>query len=91
MPVMDGGAGPGSLKLTVTAADGKPVYAATVKVHIAYECLAKLCPDRRVRSRLRTQPVNPQDAAGEWLICGLKVSEASQPFEPRIDLTIWTP
>jgi len=36
VPVMDGGAGPCSLDLTVTGADGKPVYAATVKVHIAY-------------------------------------------------------
>jgi len=36
VPVMDGGAGPCSLELTVTGADGKPVYAATVKVHIAY-------------------------------------------------------
>ena len=36
VPVMDGGAGPCSLELAVTGADGKPVYAATVKVHIAY-------------------------------------------------------
>lgn len=36
VPVMDGGAGPCSLELTVTGADGKPVYAATVKVHVAY-------------------------------------------------------
>jgi len=35
-PVMDGGAGPCSLELTVLGADGKPVYAATIKVHIAY-------------------------------------------------------
>jgi hypothetical protein len=33
---MDGGTGPCSLELTVTTADGKPVYAATVHVHIAY-------------------------------------------------------
>jgi hypothetical protein len=33
---MDGGAGPCSLELTVRGADGKPVYAATVKVHIKY-------------------------------------------------------
>lgn len=33
---MDGAAGPCSLELTVTAADGKPAYAATVKVHIEY-------------------------------------------------------
>jgi len=36
IPVMDGGAGPCSLELTVTDADAKPVYAATIKVHIAY-------------------------------------------------------
>lgn len=36
VPVMDGGAGPCSLALTVLGADGKPVYDATVKVHIAY-------------------------------------------------------
>ena len=34
---MDGGAGPCSLELTVRGADGKPVYAATVKVHIKYD------------------------------------------------------
>ena len=33
---MDGGAGPCSLELTVIGADGKPVYAATLKVHITY-------------------------------------------------------
>jgi hypothetical protein len=36
VPVMDGEAGPCSVELTVTGADGKPVYAAKVKVHIAY-------------------------------------------------------
>jgi hypothetical protein len=36
VPVMDGEAGTCSLELTVTGADGKPVYAATIKVHIAY-------------------------------------------------------
>jgi hypothetical protein len=33
---MDGGAGPCSLELTVADANGKPVYAATMKVHVAY-------------------------------------------------------
>jgi len=33
---MDGGAGPCSLELKVSTTDGKPVYAATIKVHIAY-------------------------------------------------------
>jgi hypothetical protein len=36
VPVMDGGAGPCSLDLTLTDADAKPVYAATIKVHISY-------------------------------------------------------
>jgi len=36
VPVIHGGAGPCSLELTVMGADGKPLYAATVKVHIAY-------------------------------------------------------
>ncbi|HZQ18476.1 MAG TPA: hypothetical protein VFA90_07120 [Terriglobales bacterium] len=36
VPVMDGGAGPCSVELTVLGADSKPVYDATVKVHIAY-------------------------------------------------------
>jgi hypothetical protein len=35
-PVMDGGAGPCALQVTVTSADNKPVYDAKVKVHIAY-------------------------------------------------------
>jgi hypothetical protein len=36
VPVIQGGAGPCSLELTVRGADGKPVYATMVKVHIAY-------------------------------------------------------
>jgi hypothetical protein len=36
IPVIQGDAGPCSLELTVRDADGKPVYAATIKVHIAY-------------------------------------------------------
>ncbi|HEV2731342.1 MAG TPA: hypothetical protein VGV15_15030 [Terriglobales bacterium] len=36
VPVIDGGIGPCSLELTVSAADGKPAAAAKVKVHIAY-------------------------------------------------------
>lgn len=36
IPVMDGGVGPCSVQLTVTTGDGKPVYAAVIKVHIAY-------------------------------------------------------
>lgn len=36
VPVMDGGAGPCSVELTVLGSDGKPIYDATVKVRIAY-------------------------------------------------------
>src|ERR1700682_73259 len=36
IPVMDGAAGACALQLTVTTVDGKPVYDAKVKVHIAY-------------------------------------------------------
>src|SRR5215469_9087928 len=36
LPVIDGGAGPCSVVFTVTDASGKPIYAATVKVHMAY-------------------------------------------------------
>jgi hypothetical protein len=35
VPVINGGAGPCSLEVSVTS-EGKPVYAAAVKVHIAY-------------------------------------------------------
>ena len=36
VPVIDGGIGPCSVDFTVTDADGAPVYAAKIKVHIAY-------------------------------------------------------
>lgn len=36
VPVIDGGAGSCSVELTVRGADSKPVYAATVKVHVKY-------------------------------------------------------
>ena len=36
VPLIDAGAGPCTADMTVTDADGKPVYAATIRVHIAY-------------------------------------------------------
>jgi hypothetical protein len=36
VPVIQGGAGPCSIDLKIIGVDGKPAYAATVKVHIAY-------------------------------------------------------
>ncbi len=36
IPVIDGGIGPCSADFTITDTDGAPVYAATIRVHIAY-------------------------------------------------------
>jgi hypothetical protein len=36
VPVLDGGAGPCSADFTITDSAGAPVYAAKIKVHIAY-------------------------------------------------------
>lgn len=36
VPVIQGGVGSCSIELTVRGADGKPVYASTVKVHVKY-------------------------------------------------------
>ena len=36
IPAIDGGIGPCTADFTITDADGKPVYAAQIKVHIAY-------------------------------------------------------
>lgn len=36
VPVMNGGAGPCSVELTISDNDAKPVYAATVRVHVTY-------------------------------------------------------
>src|ERR1039457_3065284 len=36
VPIIQGGAGPCSIELTVLGADGKPVYAATVRIHVKY-------------------------------------------------------
>jgi len=36
VPTIDGGIGPCSADFTITDADNKPIYAAKIKVHIAY-------------------------------------------------------
>jgi hypothetical protein len=36
VPVLDGGIGPCTADIVITDANGAPVYAATIKVHIAY-------------------------------------------------------
>jgi hypothetical protein len=40
VPVIDGGIGPCSADFTVTDSKGAPVYAATIRVHIAYGFLS---------------------------------------------------
>jgi hypothetical protein len=40
IPVVDGGIGPCSAEFTVTDAAGAPVYAASIKVHIAYRFMS---------------------------------------------------
>jgi len=40
IPVVDGGAGPCSADFTITDSAGAPVYAAKIKVHIAYRALS---------------------------------------------------
>jgi ABC-type Fe3+-hydroxamate transport system substrate-binding protein len=40
IPVVDGGIGPCSAEFTVTDAAGTPVYAASIKVHIAYRFMS---------------------------------------------------
>ncbi|MHB8217312.1 MAG: carboxypeptidase-like regulatory domain-containing protein [Candidatus Sulfotelmatobacter sp.] len=39
VPVIDGGIGPCSADFTITDATGAPIYAATIRVHIAYRFL----------------------------------------------------
>jgi hypothetical protein len=39
IPVIDGGIGPCTADFTITDADGKPLYDAKIKVHIAYRFL----------------------------------------------------
>jgi len=36
IPVIDGGLGPCSADFTINGSDAKPIYSATIKVHIAY-------------------------------------------------------
>ncbi len=48
VPVIHGGAGPCSVDFTVTDANSKPIYAATIKVHVAYGFLGSHRQDLQV-------------------------------------------
>lgn len=96
---MDGGAGPCSLDLTVTTADGKPVYAVTVKVHIRYGFLglrrldleAGTNSDGKVRfiglpSRVRRPPLLFQ-ASSDQLV-GTAAYDPDQECKAKHDLVL---
>ena len=61
VPVIDGGIGPCSADFTITDANGAPVYAANIRVHIAYGFLSAHKLDLEVGT----------NAAGKALFTGL--------------------
>ena len=61
VPVIDGGIGPCSADFTITDAKGAPVYAANIRVHIAYGFLSAHKLDLEVGT----------NAAGKALFTGL--------------------
>ncbi len=102
MPVMDGGAGPCSLELTVTTADGKPVYDATVKVHIAYrfagfhrlDLAAGTNADGKVKfiglpSRVHRPPLEFQ--ASKDLLVGMVTYDPSEVCQAKHDTVLDRP
>jgi len=99
---MDGGAGPCSIELTATAADGKPAYAATVKVHIAYgfggfhrlDLEAGTNADGKVRfiglpSRVRQPPL--EFRASKDQLAGVTTYDPSQECQAKRDLVLKRP
>jgi len=102
MPVMDGGAGPCSLELTVTTADGKPVYDTTIKVHIAYgfagfhrlDLEAGTNADGKVKfiglpSRVRRPPLEFQ--ASKDQLVGMATYDPTEGCEAKHDLVMDRP
>ena len=80
VPVIDGAAGPCSLELTVTTSDAKPVYAATIKVHVTYgfagirklDLEAGTNADGKVKfiglpSRVHRPPLEFQASKDQWV------------------------
>jgi hypothetical protein len=99
VPVIQGGAGPCSLELTVRGADGKPVYAATVKVHIAYgfggmrklDLEAGTNSDGKVKfaglpERVQRPPLEFHGSKDEYE--GVAAFDPSRECEGRLDITL---
>lgn len=99
---MDGGAGPCSLELTVTTSDSKPVYAATVKVHIAYgfagirklDLEAGTNADGKVKftglpSRVRRPPLEFQATKGQ--LVGMATYNPDAECKARHDIILQMP
>lgn len=102
VPVIKGGAGPCSVALTVTGADSKPTYAATVKVHIAYgfggfhrlDLEAGTNSDGKVAftglpQRVSRPPLEFHASKDEWI--GIATYDPSLECQARRDITLEKP
>jgi hypothetical protein len=99
VPVIDGNAGPCSVELTVWGADGKPAYAATVKVHIKYgfggmrrlDLEAGSNSDGKVKftgipARVQRPPLEFRASKDEF--SGIAVVDPSTQCQAKYDLTL---
>jgi hypothetical protein len=99
VPVIDGNAGPCSVELTVLGADGKPAYAATVKVHIKYgfggmrrlDLEAGSNSDGKVKftgipARVQRPPLEFRASKDEF--SGIAVVDPSTQCQAKYDLTL---
>lgn len=102
VPVIQGGAGPCSIELTVRGADGKPVYAATVKVHIKYgfggmrrlDLEAGTNSDGKVKfaglpDRVQRPPLEFHASKDEFM--GIGLFDPSTECQARHDITLEKP
>jgi len=98
IPVMDGGAGPCSLELTV-ASDTKPVAAANVRVHIAYgfagvrklDLEAYTNNEGKLKftglpSRVKRPPLEFRATKGKW--AGIAVYDPESECNAKHELTL---
>jgi len=101
VPVMNGGAGPCSLDLTITGLDAKPIYAASVKVHVAYglggfrklDLEAGTNSDGKLRftglpERVRRPPLEFQASKGN--LFGMATVDPSTECEAKRGITLTT-
>jgi len=102
VPMIDGNAGPCSVELTVWSADGKPVYAATVKVHIKYgfggmhrlDLEAGSNSDGKVKfvgipARVQRPPLEFRASKDEF--SGIAVVDPSTQCQAKYDITLEKP